>query len=106
MIFCHRGDSTIRSDILCQHILAALFDIFNALLAAMSAKSQVDSLVTMRLSLIPVREVTLSRIVDWKDRSTAILFGDGAGAVILEGSEETGILHSKLFSDGNYLSSE
>jgi hypothetical protein len=39
---------------------------------------------------------TLSRIVDWKDRSTAILFGDGAGAVILEGSEETGILHSKL----------
>jgi 3-oxoacyl-[acyl-carrier-protein] synthase III len=36
--------------------------------------------------------------------NTAILFGDGAGAVILEGSEETGILHSKLFSDGNYLS--
>lgn len=48
---------------------------------------------------------TLSRIVDWKDRSTAILFGDGAGAVVLSGSEEIGILHSKLFSDGNYLSS-
>ena len=48
---------------------------------------------------------TLSRIVNWEDRSTAILFGDGAGAVVLSGSEETGILHSKLFSDGNYLSS-
>jgi 3-oxoacyl-[acyl-carrier-protein] synthase-3 len=47
----------------------------------------------------------LSRIVDWNDRSTAILFGDGAGAVVLSGSEETGILHSKLYSDGNYLSS-
>jgi hypothetical protein len=37
--------------------VALIPDIFNALLAAMSAKSQVDSLVTMRLSLIPVREV-------------------------------------------------
>ncbi|SHN91154.1 beta-ketoacyl-ACP synthase III [bacterium endosymbiont of Bathymodiolus sp. 5 South] len=55
--------------------------------------------------VLVVGSETLSRIVDWKDRSTAILFGDGAGAVILEGSEETGILHSKLFSDGNYLSS-
>jgi 3-oxoacyl-[acyl-carrier-protein] synthase-3 len=45
---------------------------------------------------------TLSRIVDWNDRSTAILFGDGAGAVVLSGSEETGILHSKLFSDGAF----
>jgi len=55
--------------------------------------------------VLVVGSETLSRIVDWKDRSTAILFGDGAGAVVLEGSEETGILHSKLFSDGNYLSS-
>ena len=55
--------------------------------------------------VLVVGSETLSRIVDWKDRSTAILFGDGAGAVVLEGSEETGILHSKIFSDGNYLSS-
>ncbi|SMN15079.1 3-oxoacyl-[acyl-carrier-protein] synthase, KASIII [uncultured Candidatus Thioglobus sp.] len=55
--------------------------------------------------VLVVGSETLSRIVDWSDRSTAILFGDGAGAVILSGSEETGILHSKLFSDGNYLSS-
>ncbi|SMN14546.1 3-oxoacyl-[acyl-carrier-protein] synthase, KASIII [uncultured Candidatus Thioglobus sp.] len=55
--------------------------------------------------ILIVGSETLSRIVDWSDRSTAVLFGDGAGAVVLSGSEETGILHSKLFSDGNYLSS-
>lgn len=55
--------------------------------------------------VLVVGSETLSRIVNWEDRSTAILFGDGAGAVVLSGSEETGILHSKLFSDGNYLSS-
>ncbi|CAC9607908.1 3-oxoacyl-[acyl-carrier-protein] synthase, KASIII (EC 2.3.1.180) [uncultured Gammaproteobacteria bacterium] len=55
--------------------------------------------------VLVVGSETLSRIVDWNDRSTAILFGDGAGAVVLSSSEETGILHSKLFSDGSYLSS-
>jgi 3-oxoacyl-[acyl-carrier-protein] synthase-3 len=55
--------------------------------------------------VLVVGSETLSRIVNWNDRSTAILFGDGAGAVVLSGSEETGILHSKLFSDGKYLSS-
>lgn len=37
---------------------------------------------------------TLSRIVDWTDRSTCVLFADGAGAVVLEASEEPGILYS------------
>jgi 3-oxoacyl-[acyl-carrier-protein] synthase-3 len=44
--------------------------------------------------VLVVGSETLSRIVNWNDRSTAILFGDGAGAVVLSGSEETGILHS------------
>lgn len=43
---------------------------------------------------------TLSRIVDWKDRGTCILFGDGAGAVLLEASTEPGILSTRLYSDG------
>jgi len=44
----------------------------------------------------------LSEIVDWTDRSTCVLFGDGAGAVVLERSEdESGILASKMFSEGN-----
>jgi 3-oxoacyl-[acyl-carrier-protein] synthase-3 len=47
---------------------------------------------------------TLSRIVDWKDRTTCILFGDGAGAVVLEASEEQGILSTHLHADGSYES--
>lgn len=51
---------------------------------------------------------TLSRIVDWKDRNTCVLFGDGAGAVILSAASEneeqtgTGILDIVLHSDGRY----
>lgn len=44
---------------------------------------------------------TLSKIVDFEDRSTCILFGDGAGAVVLEGSDEPGILSSLVSSDGD-----
>ncbi len=44
-----------------------------------------------------------SHIVDWTDRNTCILFGDGAGAVVLEGQEsEAGVLSTHLYSDGNY----
>lgn len=43
-----------------------------------------------------------SRIVDWEDRGTCVLFGDGAGAVILEASEETGILSTHIHADGRY----
>ncbi len=45
---------------------------------------------------------TLSKIVDWTDRGTCILFGDGAGAVILEAAEEAGILSTHLHADGQY----
>jgi 3-oxoacyl-[acyl-carrier-protein] synthase-3 len=45
---------------------------------------------------------TLSRIVDWKDRGTCVLFGDGAGAVIVQASDEPGILSTHLHADGNY----
>ncbi|MDO9106621.1 MAG: beta-ketoacyl-ACP synthase III [Methylovulum sp.] len=43
-----------------------------------------------------------SRIVDWTDRSTCILFGDGAGALLLAVSAETGILSTHIHSDGEY----
>jgi len=45
---------------------------------------------------------TLSRIVDWTDRGTCVLFGDGAGAVVLSASEEPGILSTHLHADGQY----
>lgn len=44
----------------------------------------------------------LSRMLDWNDRTTCVLFGDGAGAVVLKASEEPGIIASKLHSDGSY----
>jgi len=45
---------------------------------------------------------TLSRIVDWTDRSTCVLFGDGAGAVVLTASDEPGILSTHLHADGEF----
>jgi 3-oxoacyl-[acyl-carrier-protein] synthase III len=45
---------------------------------------------------------TLSRITDWSDRSTAVLFADGAGAVVLGPSGEPGVLSTHLHADGQY----
>jgi len=45
---------------------------------------------------------TLSRILDWTDRHTSVLFGDGAGAVVLEASDSPGILSTHLHADGAY----
>jgi 3-oxoacyl-[acyl-carrier-protein] synthase III len=45
---------------------------------------------------------TLSRITDWKDRSTAVLFGDGAGAVVLQPSKDAGIMSTHLHADGRH----
>ncbi len=45
---------------------------------------------------------TLSRLVDWTDRNTCVLFADGAGAVVLEASENPGILSTHLHADGEY----
>ena len=44
---------------------------------------------------------TLSRIVDWTERTTCVLFGDGAGAVVLKADSETGILSTHLHADGS-----
>ena len=45
---------------------------------------------------------TLSRITDWTDRGTAVLFADGAGAVVLEPADTPGVLSTHLHSDGEY----
>jgi len=45
---------------------------------------------------------TLSRITDWTDRATAVLFADGAGAVVLEPSDTPGVLSTHIHSDGEY----
>jgi 3-oxoacyl-[acyl-carrier-protein] synthase III len=45
---------------------------------------------------------TISRIIDWTDRTTCVLFGDGAGAVVLAASDEPGIISTHLHADGQY----
>ncbi len=45
---------------------------------------------------------TMSRIVDWTDRETCVLFGDGAGAVVIEAADEPGLIYSNLGADGRY----
>ena len=44
----------------------------------------------------------MSRVIDWTDRTTCVLFGDGAGAMILEAADVAGVLAVKLKADGNY----
>ncbi|MDH3692205.1 MAG: ketoacyl-ACP synthase III [Gammaproteobacteria bacterium] len=45
---------------------------------------------------------TFSRIIDWSNRDTCVLFGDGAGAVVVRGSDEPGIISTHLHADGRY----
>ena len=52
--------------------------------------------------VLVVGSETFSRFVDPKDRSTSILFGDGAGAVLLEAADEPGIMVTRLHADGRY----
>jgi len=54
-----------------------------------------------RTALVVGAEV-LSRMLDWNDRTTCVLFGDGAGAVVLQASETPGIIASKLHADGSH----
>lgn len=81
---------------------AVCFDISVAcsgfVYALQIASALLDSMKKSRAIVIGAE--TLSRMIDWTDRSTCVLFGDGAGAVILERAEH-GIIHSVLGSDGS-----
>jgi 3-oxoacyl-[acyl-carrier-protein] synthase-3 len=82
----------------------AAFDIQAVCTGFVYALSVADKFIrtgSARCALVIGAE-TLSRIVDWTDRTTCVLFGDGAGAVVLEASDEPGILSSHLHADGEY----
>ena len=53
-------------------------------------------------TVLVIGSETLSRITNWEDRGTAVLFGDGAGAVVLQASDEPGILATHIHADGEY----
>lgn len=56
---------------------------------------------TIKKALIIGSEI-MSRVVDWEDRSTCVLFGDGAGAVVLGASDEPGVISTHLHADGTH----
>lgn len=83
---------------------AAAFDLQAVCTGFIYAVATADQYIRSGMydKILVVGAEVLSRIVDWKDRSTCILFGDGAGAVVLEAEEgERGILSSHLHADGN-----
>ena len=86
-------------------INAAVFDISAACSGFIYGLSIADKFIrtgTVKKVLVIGAEV-LSRIVDWTDRNTCILFGDGAGAAVVEVCEsDTGILSTHIFSNGSF----
>jgi len=88
----------------------AAFDIHAVCSGFIYALSMADNFIKSGKykKILVVGSEVYSRILDWKDRSTCVLFGDAAGAFILEGQEKdvinTGIIESIIRSDGQYRS--
>lgn len=80
------------------------FDIQAACSGAIFALSIADQYIKTGGAdkVLVVGSEICSRLVDWTDRTTCILFGDGAGAVLLDSSDEQGILSTHIHSDGEY----
>ncbi len=81
------------------------FDVQAVCSGFIYALTLADSLIrsgTAKKALVVGAEV-FSRILDFKDRTTCVLFGDGAGAVVLEASDTPGILSTDIHADGQYV---
>ena len=93
---------------LVQHKLGAngcmAFDVNAACSGFMYALSIADQFIragTVKTALVIGAE-TLTRMLDWSDRGTCVLFGDGAGAVVLKADDETGIISTHMHADGGF----
>ena len=81
---------------------AAAFDVQAVCSGFIYALTTADAMIRAgqaRTALVVGAEV-FSRLLDWNDRTSCVLFGDGAGAVVLQASDEPGILSSRVHSDG------
>ncbi len=81
---------------------AAAFDVQAVCSGFVYALTVADNFIkagSARRALVVGAE-TFSRILNWEDRSTCVLFGDGAGAVVLEASDDAGIMSTHLHADG------
>lgn len=93
---------------LLQHRLGAngcaAFDVNAACSGFMYALGTANAMIKsgMAKKALVIGAETLTRMLDWNDRTTAVLFGDGAGAVVLGASDEAGILSTHLHADGGY----
>lgn len=81
------------------------FDVQAVCAGFMYALTTADAYIKsgMAKKVLVIGAEIFSRILDWDDRTTCVLFGDGAGAVVLGASDTPGIIHGKLKADGNYL---
>jgi 3-oxoacyl-[acyl-carrier-protein] synthase-3 len=86
------------------HNNSAAFDVQAVCSGFVYALSTADAFIRsgMHKSVLVIGAEVFSRILDFTDRTTCVLFGDGAGAVVLEASSEPGILASKLHADGRH----
>ncbi len=82
----------------------AAFDLQAACSGFIYALSVADKFIRSgsHQSVLVVGADTFSRVIDWQDRATCVLFGDGAGAVILQASSEPGVRDVRLHADGRY----
>ncbi|MBL0318188.1 MAG: ketoacyl-ACP synthase III [Alphaproteobacteria bacterium] len=83
----------------------AAFDVQAVCSGFVYALAVADNFIRLQQAekILVIGAESMSKILDWNDRSTCVLFGDGAGAVVLaaETNEERGILATKLYSDGS-----
>ncbi|MGH8040492.1 MAG: beta-ketoacyl-ACP synthase III [Rudaea sp.] len=93
---------------LLQHRLGAngcaAFDVNAACSGFIYALSIADKFIrtgAIKTALVVGAE-TLSRMLDWSDRATCVLFGDGAGAVVLKAADKAGVLSTHIHADGGY----
>ena len=91
---------------LVQHRLGAngcgAFDVNAACSGFLYALSIADAYIRAGIhqTILVIGAETLTRMIDWEDRGTCVLFGDGAGAVVLKADPEAGILSTHLHADG------
>ena len=86
------------------NIIAPAFDIQAACTGFIYAMSVADNFIRngMSKNTLIIGSEKYSNILDWKDRSTCVLFGDGAGAVVLSADSKEGIISSHIHADGQY----
>ena len=86
------------------NIVAPAFDVQAACTGFIYALSVADNYIRTGMSknILVIGSEKYSNLLDWNDRSTCVLFGDGAGAVILSADSKQGIISSHIHADGQY----